>query len=79
MTQNLPTKVLWVRPPPRVPVEIRRDQLQSEAVSGEAARAGETQTTGRSRGMRRGGGGGSGVKGEVIRTFLGLTQNLPTM
>ena len=50
-TQNPPTsKALWVRPPPRVPVEIRRDQLQSEAVSGNEGREGETQAAGRSRG-----------------------------
>ena len=48
-TQNLPTKVLWVRPPPRVPVEGRRDQLQSEAVSWIEGQAGETQIAGRSR------------------------------
>jgi hypothetical protein len=40
---------LWVRPPPRVPVEGRRDQLQSEALSGNEGREGETQIAGRLR------------------------------
>ena len=40
-------KVMWVRPPPRAPVEGRRDQLQSEVVSGNEGRAGETQVAGR--------------------------------
>ncbi len=40
--------------PPRVPVEIRRDQLQSEAVSGNEGREGETQIAGRKEVVRIG-------------------------
>ena len=72
---KLPMKVLWVRPPPRVPVEGRRDQLQSEAVSGIEARAGETQIAGRSRGCAGGGDAGRGeVAGEILKQSCSMRK-----
>ena len=64
--KSVDRKVMWVRPPPRALAEFRPGRLQSEAVSENEGRAGETQIAGRSRGCVWEGGRELGCAGEWV-------------